>query len=353
MQPRKLLLLCLVCAFFTGSLFFSKKIRWSSGESDITSPSVLPTIGNVREVISSKGNVSYQHQAIIKATSQGVVNKIYVREGQLIKGGQALIQINDPDAVSDLATRDKDQVKLGAKIDAINRDLADLNRLVSAGASPRSELEQKRLELTLTQTDLEVARLDKEKLERAQFRALAHSPFDGTILQMHLGLGQWVNTGEDIAVVAGGSSRQIVAYIDATELPRLKLGQAVDFSNQPDGAAFRRGHITTIGDVVDSAQRANSVRVAITPDSDISDLRVSQQLYLEIVIQEASKVLRIPRGYIRQEQDRNLVYVDEADGIKARPVTLGAEDRYFNQVKSGLQISDRIVRPPEPGIAGK
>ena len=353
MRSRKYLLIFLASGMCIVGLIVGARIKWQSGQSVMTAQYALPTIGNVREVISSKGNVSYQNQANIKSSRQGLVDKVFVREGQLVKAEQALLQINDPDAEADLTSRDKEQAKLSSKIDQITRDLADLNRLVSAGASPRSELDQKNLELALAQTDLGIARLDKEKLERAQSRALVRSPFAGTLLQLRVALGQWVNIGEDVAVVAGGSSRQIVAYIDATELSRLKIGQPVDYSNQPDGAAFRRGEISNIGDVVDSTQRANSVRVAITPEKDIDDLRISQQLYLEIVVQEATNVLRIPRGYVQQKQGQNIVYVAEASGVKAQKVSLGAQDRYFDQVTSGLQITDRIVRPNEQGATSK
>jgi HlyD family secretion protein len=349
MRLRKFLSICLGCLICIGGLFLTMRSTWQSDQNVQTTPYVLPSIGDVREVISSKGNVSYQHQASIKANRQGLVDKVFVREGQLVRGGQILLQINDPDAVTDSTSRDKEQGKLNSKIDAIKRDLVDLNKLVSAGASPRGELDQKGLELALVLADLDIARLDKEKLERAQSRAAVRSPFEGTLMQLHIAIGQWVNLGDDVAVVAGGSNRQIVAYIDATELPRLKIGQAVDFSDQPDGVDFRRGQIVTIADVVDSAQRTNSVRVAIAPYKDIADLRIAQQLYLEILIHEASNVLRIPRGYVRREQGQSFVYVAEARGIKERTVTLGAQDRYFDQVLSGLQLTDRIVRPPEQG----
>lgn len=351
MSSHKTLAISLAIVIGLGALFAAAVASWQKSRPQETQPTVQPSMGKVREVMTSKGNVSYKSQVSIKTQIQGRVDKISVREGQAVKAGQVLLQINDPDANNELSARDMDQSKLIAKIDALTRDVADIGRLVAAGASPRSELDQKRLELDFARTDLGLAKLDKAKLEQAQSRNQVRSPFDGILIQLPISQGQWVHVREELAVLAGGSKLQIVAYVDASDLPRLTVGQAVDFSDQPDSEKFRRGRISSIGDVVDSAQRQNSVRVVIDPSDALSGLRFSQQLYLEFVIHEASNVLRIPRGYARQEQDQTVVYVVEQTGIKARAIKLGSGDRHFDQVTSGLQLSDRLVHPTAPKTA--
>ena len=81
-------------------------------------------------------------------------------------------------------------------------------------------------------------------------RSLIRAPISGQVIQSNTLVGQLVNTGQNLAVIADDSSAYISANIDEADIGKVKLGQPVsvtlDALTGPDpdraGAADRAGH---------------------------------------------------------------------------------------------------------------
>jgi len=248
---------------------------------------VQPTLGDVRDVITGKGTVGYRHQVSIRAGVAGRLERAPIHEGSNLKRDQWLFRIVDPQATTDQRSQTATQERHSLQIEHLQRDVASLTRLVDAGFAPRQELDARRVELDLALKDQELAKLDRIRLDTIQERALVRSPFDGVLISLIAAEGQWVNVGDELALIAGGSSQQIVAQVEAAEVSRLAVGQPVDFSDQPESGQSRRGRIVTIGEVAQGGQQAGTVRVTVMPESDFGSLLIGQSLYLEFVVHEA------------------------------------------------------------------
>lgn len=319
--------------------------RNSLTRSSSTGPqAVHPSMGAIRDVITGKGTVAYVHQVVVKAQRQGRVDQVLVNEGESVRSAQALVHVADVEADVESATRDAERQKVSTRIAALQQDIADLSRLVAAGAVAPYDLSQKRVELDLARKDMEISIQDRERLEINKARATVRSPFAGIVVSLPVAVGQWVASGEELLTVSGGSSRNIVAYVDATDMARLSIGQEVAFSDQPDNSSLRQGKVASISRVVDASQRQNSVRVLVEPAASIDDLRLSQQLYLEFIVRSAASVLRVPKDYVHHTEKGAVVYVADERGVRARPVNIASGDRNFDQVISGLDVKDHIMR---------
>lgn len=324
-----------VIGFFVFRLF---------GSSESERPFIQPTRGDIRDVITAKGTLGYRHQVSLRAGVAGRIERTSLQEGDTIKKEQSLFRIVDPHAKTEQLSRATTQERHVLHIEHLRRDVNDLKTLVAAGAAARQELEVRQAELDLALKDQEQARLDRKRLEIAQNLAWVKSPFDGVIVSLVAANGQWVSTGDELAIVAGGSRLQIVAQVEAAEVTRLAVNQAVDFSDQPDGGQFRRGHIVAIGEVAQGAQQAGTVRVTVEPDGEFSGFRIGQSIYLEFVIHEAKNVLRLPRGYVRVINGRTFVQVLDGKRIVEREVRLAGGDRQVDHIAEGLETTDRVVR---------
>lgn len=305
---------------------------------------VHPSIGDIRDVITAKGTVGYLHQVSLRAGVTGRVARMPFQEGDAVINDQSLFRVIDPQVQTEQLSRATMQERHALHIEHLRRNVNDLGKLVAAGATARQELEARQVELDLALKDQELARLDRKRLDSTQDRAWVKSPFDGVIVSLIAANGQWVNPGDELAIVAGGSRLQIVAQIEAAEVTRLSVNQAVDFTDQPDGGQFRRGHVVSIGEVAQGAQQAGTVRVTVEPDGEFDGFRIGQSLYLEFVLQEAKNVLRLPRGYVRLVNGRATVRVLEGKRILEREVRLAGGDRQVDHIAEGLTTADRVVR---------
>lgn len=322
----------------------------SSSDSEL--PFVYPTKGDIRDVITAKGTVGYRHQVSLRAGVAGRLERIQLQEGDAVKNDQLLFRIVDPQAKTDQLNRTTTQERHALHIEHLRRDVTDLNKLVAAGAAARQELEARQAELDLALKDQELARLDQKRLDTSQDRASVKSPFEGVMVSLIAANGQWVNSGDELAIVAGGSRLQIVAQVEAAEVTRLAVNQAVDFSDQPDGGQFHRGRVVSIGEVAQGAQQAGTVRVTVEPDGKLDGFRIGQSIYLEFVLHEAKNVLRLPRGLVRVVNGRATVQVLDGKRNVEREVRLAGGDRQVDHIAEGLTTADRVVRV-SPSATGK
>lgn len=341
---RTLLVVVSLALLGVGTVVVYRSNHISIGTNTSTNAAVHPSVGPIRNVITGKGTVAFVHQVIVKAQRAGRVDQVWVHEGEQIRRGQPLVHTADIESDVELATRNAERQKVQARIAVLKQDEADTSRLVTAGAAAPYELKQKSLELELALKDLEISSHDRERSEINKAKATVRSPFDGMVVTRPVAMGQWVAQGDELLTVAGGSARSIVASVDATDIAHIYVGQKVVFSEQPDSGTPLTGRVASISRVVDSTQRQNAVRVIVESATDIGYLRLSQQLYIEFVIRDVASVLRIPKDFVHTTERGRVVYVDDGYAISPRRVETIAGDRYFDEVVSGLESKDRIVR---------
>lgn len=315
-------------------------------KSDLAMNGIRPTIGPLRDVIIAKGTVSYDHQMLIRADSNGSVSDIYVKEGQKIRRGQPLIRLLDAQSEIELNLKKVELRAMHAKLASLNRELHVDRQLVAAGGLPRRDLEQKTLERDLAETDAERVGLEISRIEHKRKNLLLKSSLDGLVAAMPVVKGQLINAGDEAVSLSGGDARMIVAYIDALDIGRIGVGQTVIFSDQEDGGILRNGRIKSIGRFASGAPNQNSVKVVVEPVVPINDLLVSQQLYIEIIVHEEADVLRVPKDLVHEKAGRKFVYVWKAENIEAREVVTVQGDATYDKVVSGIDANDRLVREP-------
>ncbi len=345
----KVALFLLTLTGFVGA-FISYGRYWGGTRMDIRpTPVAHPTIGPLRDVIVSKGTVSYDHQLVMRSALSGRVAAMALKEGSEVKQGQTLLQVQDLQEGSDLELRKVDQHRIEAKISSLNKDVEVLRRLVEIGSSPRYDLEQKILERDLTMKDLDRARIEIARLGERRAMTYLKSPINGLVITVPVVQGQTVSAGDEMLTLAGGSGRVVVAYIDATDIERIQVGQAVVFSDQEDGGKRRKGRVKEVARMVATAQRQNAVKVIVEPQEPITDLRISQQLYVEFVVFEDASALRIPRELIYTRDDKKFVNVLTKDGVRAKPIQTTHGDATFEKVISGVSVDDQLLRK---GVVG-
>jgi multidrug resistance efflux pump len=72
------------------------------------------------------------------------------------------------------------------------------------------------------------------------------APQDGTLLRVDGKEGQFVSTGQPLAYVANLDQMTITAYIDETDIYKVKPGQQVDFRIDALGSTMYRGRVKEI-----------------------------------------------------------------------------------------------------------
>jgi HlyD family secretion protein len=381
---------------------------WLSGRKPAAKISaVMPRRRNLVSSITSNGKVEPISPYVMRAQLDTFVEKVHVLEGQAVKRGQALLDLNVKDAAAQLAdTREKllhaqddlraakaggrsdataratgDLVKAQAERDRLQRANDALQRLVAQQAATKEELAAN--DLALVKAQAEVARLAAVKREfehgvsldvdgmalrveqlQNEIAALASkvrdgriaAPADGTLYSMPVKAGDYVKVGDLLAEIADLHKVRVRAFIDEPELGLLEPNQSVTITWDALPNQSWMGRTEVIPKQVVARQTRSVGELLCSVNNDKLQLLPNINVNVRINSKERLNVLSVPRGAVETEAGRRYVFVvkDNQLGVGVRKSTLekrevhvGIADATNYEIVTGLQEGEMVALPGE------
>lgn len=317
---------------------------------------------DLEALVSASGKIEPQKVVNISAQSMGRVTRLGVKEGDRVKAGQFLLQIDavvaeaavrrDEAAVAGSRTA-LEQSRVGLQSARANLELARqaLKRqqeLSASGLTTREALERAQADVEVRESDLR-AREQEIKNRETQLRQTEaglqssrhtlsqvrfDAPFDGIVTRRNIEEGENVvvgtmnNAGTVLMTVADMSVIEAEVEVDETDIPLVTLGQKakVTIDAMPDRVFA--GTVTEIGNspiqatAAASAQRtATNFKVTITLDEQVPDVRPGFTCTAEISTASRSNALSVP---IQALTVRELLYDAQGNVVpELRPAPTG------------------------------
>src|SRR5438045_1780292 len=233
-------------------------------------------IQNLANTISTNGKVEPMDNFEAHAPAPTTVKKIFVKEGQWVKAGTMLIQLNDADARAQAAralaqlraaeadlhatkaggtqeevlSNESQLSKAQTERDAAQRSLQALEKLERTGAAAPGEVQEARNRLTRAESDLKLLqqkqtqRFSRPEIEKVQASAAeaqasyaaaqnllrdanVRAPRDGMVYSIPVREGEFVQQGELLLQVANLKNVQVRAFVDEPEIGSLSVNQPV------------------------------------------------------------------------------------------------------------------------------
>ena len=176
----------------------------------------------------------------------------------------------------------------------------------------------------------------EEKLAWYPLRA----PFDATVIDKHLTLGEKHGDDSDAFTVADLSSVWVDISVYQKDLPYVKKGEVVQIS-AGKGTIATEGVISFVGPTIDQTTRTALARVVLpNPDG-----LWRPGLFVTAELSEGGETVPVvvPKKAVQQIEGESVLFVEEHDGFKAVPVSLGRSDRNSVEVLAGLKSGQRYV----------
>ncbi len=211
----------------------------------------------------------------VKALASGTLDRLLVREGQAVKRGELIAEINRDKVLnameeldlgaretanSEARTRERRPL-LSANLDYWRQQAQRFERLKQSQSVSGDQLEKARLQLKEAQTSL--AELDRtleslliqqeriankrRALQLAERDLLPRAPVSGIVLETFVSQGESVFPGAALADILDESSLYVEVFIEEREISALRLGQRARII--VDGMAGRdlSGRISVFG----------------------------------------------------------------------------------------------------------
>lgn len=390
--------------FLLGAAVLATVLVLQSGRQPVaTLSAVLPTRQSIVSSVSSNGKVEPISPFVVRAQLDTFIEKVAVLEGQQVKKGQLLLELNVKDAAALLAqararllkaqddfraassggrTDDAarvigDLAKAIADRDRLQRSHDALQRLVAQQAATNDELAANQVELTKAQAEVNKLTAAKQEFDRGVHLASASSslqvqqaqnevaaleekvrdgritsPVDGTLFSFPVRQGDFVKAGDLLAEMADLHKVRIRAFVDEPEIGSLQPNQPVRITWDALPNRSWQGLTEIIPKQVVPHGTRSVGELLCSVNNDQLELLPNVNVNVRINSQERHNVLVVPRGTVASEDGKRFVFVVKSAGLgvgkrilEKREVHLGIADSTHYEVVGGIDAKDMIALP--------
>jgi len=335
--------------------------------------------------ISTNGRIRPIENFAAYAPAATTVTRILVHEGDKVRPGQFLIQLDDLPARAQAAKAEAQLRAAGADLEAVRRggtqdeilttqsrlakaqaeagaaqrNLAALRQLQQEGAASAGEVAAAENRMQAAEADLKLAqkqqsgRYSAAEVERAQAQAgeaqaallaaedvLRHSAIRvsgaGTVYSLPVRPGQFVNAGDLLIQAADLSSVEVVGYVDEPDLGRLRPGEAVEIKWDALPGRAWEGVLTRVPSTVVAVGSRNVGEITCRVSNSDAKLLPNINVNVNIITAEAADAVVVPREAVHAEDGQRFVFAIEAGKLRRHDVQTGISNLTEIEITQGL-----------------
>ncbi|HWY53648.1 MAG TPA: efflux RND transporter periplasmic adaptor subunit [Terriglobales bacterium] len=351
--------------------------------------------GTIRSVVSTNGKVEPLQNFEAHAPVGTTVKNILVREGDQVKKGQLLVELNDAKARSTAAqakaqvlaadadfsgiqsggnreevlTLESQVVKARTESDMAQRNLDALRRLREENAASPGEIKNAENQLKRADADLnlllqkqknrysqpEITRVEAQKSEaQAAYTAAEdvlsqlniRAPFNGVVYSLPVLQGAYLNPGDLVLQEADLSKVRVRAFVDEPDIGRLTPGQRIDVTWDAMPERTWKGTVSVIPTVIKLHGTRNVGETTCIVDNSDFKLLPNINVGVTIITAEHRDVLTVPREAVRQEDSKVYVYQIVNNELQRHYVQTSISNLTQVEVTAGLPENAFVALGP-------
>jgi len=341
--------------------------------------------GPIRSLISTNGKVEPIRNFEAHSPVATTVKHLFVKEGDHVRQGQLLLQLDDADLRSqaaraqaqikaaqadkadvdtggtreELLTLNAQLIKAHSAREAAERNLDALRRLQQQGAASAGEVKQAEETLQRAQADTtlleqkkkdrysqpEVARVQAqaaeaqaayEAAEDALQKSSVRAPFAGIVYALPVKPGAYVQTGDLLLQEGDLSHMQVRAFVDEPDIGRLASGQKIEVTWDALPGRIWKGEVSTVPSTVKLRGARNVGEVTCSLDNHDLRLLPNVNVGVTVITAEHSGVLTLLREAVRMDDTKPYVYQVVDGELKRREVEVSLQNLTQVEITGGL-----------------
>jgi len=316
---------------------------------------------DLEAIVSASGKIQPKRQVNVSANTTGRVTRVAVEEGERVKAGQFLLEI-DPRSLDAQLQRGEASVAAAesslqqsraaaqqtrALLELARQNLKRTQELWKEGLTTREALERAENEVQVREAELRTREQEIQtneqriKVEEAGLattkynlnQVIITAPMDGLVTRRSIEegetavLGTMNNAGSVLLTIADMSVLEAEVEVDETEIPEVAVGQPARVMIDAIPDRTFKGHVTQVGNspIQNTApaqqntggqRQATTFKVVITIDEDVPDVRPGFTCTAEITTATRKGVVAVP---IQALTVREMLYNDKGELVREPP----------------------------------
>jgi len=296
-------------------------------ETQIPVETTKVTQGLISASYSGSSSLEAEAEALVVAKVSGVVQKILVEEGHLVRAGQTLAKLDDEQYRLEL-----NQTKsiLDKVVNEFERNESLFkNKIVSQEAYDRSKSEYHTQKAAY---DLAMLRLNYTEIK---------APISGIVTKRLIKVGNMVKEDQQTFQIIDFDPLLAVLHVPEKEMNKLQVGlPAVLKADAVPGSEFS-GKILRISPIVDAG--TGTFKVTVEVRDKARKLKPGMFARVQVVYDTHENALLVPKSAILSEDTDTWAFVINDGSVTKKKVSVGYNNSTHVEVVSGISLDDIIV----------
>lgn len=351
-RRRRLWAGALLAALAVGGGLAWQRQRGATAQASLAPYTVVVRSGDLPGVVNVSGELEAQQRVNVSPKRQGVIEELYVEEGDRVSQGQPLARMDANDLRERLAELQANLRAAEAQLVRSRSELERNQRLFRESAISLSDYNTVRSTYQVDAMAVQAARerLDARRVEGADL--IVRAPFAGVITQRFADPGAFVTPTTTASATAGATSSsivelsrglEVVAKVPESDIGRVREGQnaSVRVDAFPDRSfparvaritprAVKLNNVTSFDVSLRFVDPQPELRIGMTADVGFQTGRVQAQTLVPTV------------AIVTENGQPGVLLVDRDRQPRFQPVELGLSGGKDTQIISGINTGTRV-----------
>ena len=322
--------------------------RFPQGELQTVGAATV-ALGNIRVIVNALGTVTPIATVTVQTQIDGQLMEVPFTEGQMVKKGDTLAQIDDRPYQLLKAQYEGQLARDQGVLAQAQLDLARYEKLAGQNSIARQQYEDQRfvVDQNIGTVKLDQAQVDQEKLNI--FYCHIVSPVTGRVGLRLVDAGNYIQVSNSTGIAVVTQLQPITVIFPIPEddlpdiLPTLNSGGTFQVTayDRANVKLLAIGRVTALDSQIDTTTGTVKVRAQFE-NSDYA-LFPNQFVNAQLLVKTLTNVVTVPTAAIQRGAPGTYVYVINDGKVSVRTIKTGPTDGPMTAVTSGLTAGEQVV----------
>ena len=295
---------------------------------------------DVEHTLEAVGSFLPEDEVTVGAEEKGVIKKLWVDEGSLVKKGDLLLEIDDETLRLEV---EESQASLKEALSRLKHSQSRLKRmteLFEQGVIGQQEFDDAQNQASLNQAVVENIRARLSRFKKSLNDTRVSSPMDGIVSERMVSTGEYVKVGADLVKIVDSNPLKLSFTLPEKNAGEINEGLKVLVTTRVYRDQTFEGEIYFINPKLDPDTRTIEVKAWV----DNSDYKLKPGYFVTVnVLLEKQRSLTLPESAVLVREGK-IVVMSVVDGtITYKSVTPGVRFDGKVEILDGITPEDDIV----------
>jgi len=342
--------------------------------------------GTIVQKVTGSGQIRPEIQVKISANVAGKIIKLHAEEGDTVKKGQLLVELDQEQYIAMLERSESTLLSMLAKEKKIKSELERGKDLYAKGLMSEAEFEAVQASYDAAVSDTRQAQAAVKETKDQLSKTRLHSDMDGIVTQLNKEAGEialGAQFQEDvIMIVADLSKMEAAIEVDENDVINVALGDSADIEIDAFIDTTFKGVVTQIANSatirgLGTQEQVTNFEVTVALDDFNPRFRPGMSTTVDVITETRKDIVKVPIQAVTVREKKTLekrpdveekanppdeestsdengkdkeftevVFCVEDNKTVAKQVTLGISDDQFYEIASGVQEGELVVTGP-------